>query len=655
MDKEVLFSNNIRKFLGKLPVGLAVLGYCKGRITLEAVTDALAKEFNVSTQGTDLTIELFRHIIHPNDLLKLKNFFMTLQIAPGTRMSEVARLRAMDSHDYNWYRIGACAQQIDDDFSLVYAEYANINELQIQSQKNEYDSERSFNLLETILDTTQVPIFWKDKNRRFLGGNKAFRQYFDLLRDEDFIGKNDEEMGFHPDPEVFKNDEEKVLKGNSTYMVHGKCYKGKNIRDILATKNPIYESGKVIGLVGSFFDMTHTFEQEREIKTLNEKLNIALENEKIESQKASDFLAQMNHEIETPVSSIISLANQLKSKEISDECLEDIDKIIASAKYLKHILGDIRELKKGHIDNSSLIFSNTSIDDVLSDVNKIIEPLARQKNIVLKINDRDLVKRNFVGDKQRIDQILVNLLSNAIRFTDDNGHVELELHQKKVGKDIKMTFVVKDNGCGMNPSFLQKIFQPFAQENRNADKYGSGAGLGLTISRYLAKMMHGDIRVESSEGFGSTFIVSIIVGDSNTIEKKNKKKSDIKQLKGKRILIVDDNAINRQVASSILQDVELKADCVEDGESCILTFSKSKDDYYDAILLDLQMPGLNGFEVLQKIRSLQRRDAKSIPIIAMSADVFEESVKNALSQGMDGYLSKPLNQKQVYETLQRLL
>jgi CheY-like chemotaxis protein len=250
------------------------------------------------------------------------------------------------------------------------------------------------------------------------------------------------------------------------------------------------------------------------------------------------------------------------------------------------------------------------------------------------MDDSKINTWNIVGDKMRIQQILINLLNNAVKFTDNGGRVYLDINQQIQGDNVEMEFVVEDNGCGMSEEFLPKLFNNFAQENRDPSKYGTGTGLGLVISKKFANMMGGDISVESKENVGSRFTVKIVLElglqDEEIIDTASAWKQhhdDFSVLKGARILLAEDNEINAEVAQGLLDEVGATVDIASNGRIAVDMFNKSEEYHYDAILMDVRMPVMDGYEATARIKALPRMDSIDIPVIAMTADVMEETMK----------------------------
>ena len=305
--------------------------------------------------------------------------------------------------------------------------------------------------------------------------------------------------------------------------------------------------------------------------------------------------------------------------------------------------------------------SRCSIHEILNTAGTLTQPLAKSGNVTFTISEVGIRNRYGICDQKRVEQILINLLSNAVKFTDPGGRVELSVKQEFLSDRMRVTFVVKDTGCGMSPEFLVRLFEPFSQENRDPGRYGAGTGLGLAIARRFARLMGGDIIADSREGIGSTFEASVMFGlcSQEEIEQTRKEEQSVQEsdtaLKGKKVLIAEDNELNIEVATAILEQINIQVETAANGREALDKFNQSQAGDYAAILMDLQMPVMDGYEATQQIRSMNRADASEVPIIAMSADVLEESVRKAMGKGMDGYISKPINHDQLFRTLKKLI
>jgi len=505
-------------------------------------------------------------------------------------------------------------------------------------------------LLKQILNTTDNMIFWKDTERRFLGANEAFLEYYGFSSVDEILGKTDEDMNWHPDPDQFQDDEIRVLNGECTHNIHGQCMCRGELRDIVASKSPLYVDGKVYGLVGSFTDVTEAFRNNREINVLNEELEET-------NRSINSFISRMSHEMRTPMNAIIGLSDLALDKTTDKIAVDYLKKIQSSGQYLLNIINDVLDIRKIAEGNLVLRQDSFLLSELLTAVDTIIRPLAEEKGVHYTVSN-DSKDLYLLGDVIRIEQILVNLLNNAIKFTEPGGMVEFFVITKAQKDQIRLTFTVRDTGCGMSQDFLPKLFIPFSQENRNPSKYGSGTGLGLAISKQYAQMMGGEITVASIEGKGSSFIVWIVLdpatGSENSEDaesRPNKRKIDLSILSGQHVLLVEDNELNAEITIELLAEYDVAVDLAHDGLEGLEMFRNSAPNDYHAILMDVRMPRMDGYEATRSIRALSRRDAWTVPIIAMSADVMEETMRQAKECGMDGYVAKPVNREKFLDTL----
>ncbi len=365
-------------------------------------------------------------------------------------------------------------------------------------------------LFDKLINTTQDCIFWKDTERRFVGVNKAFLDFYGFESEDVVIGKTDEDMGWHPDPEPFMQDELNVLQGHSTHNVHGQCIIRGQVRDIIASKTPIYDNGEIIGFVGSFMDVTEDLQRMHKIERLNRLNDKLLDNEKRANRRMSEFLSRMSNEIKAPMNAISALSYLGMRQDDIGVLKSDMRKIYTSSHYLASLVSDLLDIEK--IDGGSLNLSPAaaSLDEIVDGVENVTLAIAENKNV------RVIINRNYKGNPQimcdlgRTQQMIINITSNAVKFSEPGSTVEITVTSERLyDGSYRFVFVVSDEGCGMNVNFMPSLFLPFAQEKRNPSKYGTGTGLGLAVSKRLAGLMHGDITAESEEGIGSTFTITI--------------------------------------------------------------------------------------------------------------------------------------------------
>lgn len=370
-------------------------------------------------------------------------------------------------------------------------------------------SEHADQLFDKIINTTQDCIFWKDTQRRFVGVNHAFLDFYGFDTVDEVIGKTDEDMNWHPDPKPFMEDELRVLRGESTHNVHGQCIIRGEVRDIIATKTPIYDEGVIIGLVGSFMDVTEENQRIEKIERLNKLNDKLLENEKRANRRMSEFLSRMSNEIKNPMNSISALSYLGMTQDDLNVLKRDMRKIYTSSHYLSRLMSDILDINKIDGGNLNLEPMKTSLDDIVDGVENITRAFAKEKEIEVIVNKLYRANPQVICDLGRTQQMVINLTSNAVKFSERNSRVEITVDSKKLKNHYHITFVVKDEGCGISSSFMPSLFRTFSQEKRNPSKYGTGTGLGLSVSKRLACLMKGDIKVESEEGLGSTFTAEI--------------------------------------------------------------------------------------------------------------------------------------------------
>ena len=453
-----------------------------------------------------------------------------------------------------------------------------------------------------------------------------------------------------------------MLAGKSTRLVRGQCVIRGRTREILASKSPLYEGDKIVGLVGSFIDVTDQVEQDKENEKLVEEREIAL----LEAEQAKDtmsqFIMRASHEMRTPLNAILGFTQLAEGVRDPDVLTDYMQKIKVSGNILADLVNDILDIRKMEDGSMQLNPKPMVLTDLLRDLDNMVGILAQSKKLNFVMEIGEMPHEFVLCDKVRLQQVMMNLLNNAVKFTDEGGTVSLRVNEQSVREGLsEYIFVVQDDGCGMGSEFIERIFQPFAQENRDVAKYGVGTGLGLNITKRVVDMMHGTIEVESVENFGSMFTVRLPLTLSDdqeyhSIVGETELESDSAySIAGKRLLVVEDNLINQEVIRGMLEVEELLCDVADDGDMALEMFGDSAPGYYEAVLMDIHLPGMNGYEVTRKLRDMHRPDAKTIPILAMSAEVVDEVVRESRASGMNDYLPKPIDMKRLKQILQTYL
>ena len=400
------------------------------------------------------------------------------------------------------------------------------------------------------------------------------------------------------------------------------------------------------------------------IYTIMQNREKMIEVEKVRAEETSraksSFLSNMSHEIRTPMNAIIGLQTiALKEPELSDRTKDHLEKIGTSANHLLGLINDILDMSR--IESGSVAVKNEefSFHYFLEQINIIIHGQCQEKGLEYGCNIVSDVKDYYIGDDLKLKQVLINILGNAVKFTSAPGKVSLNVEQISEEDGIcRMRFVMQDTGIGMDPEYLPHIFDTFSMEDEsNTSKYG-GSGLGMAITKNLVDMMGGEIRVESERNVGSTFTVTLplTASDKKAEETKPAKEISFEEvLAGKRILMAEDVDQNAEILANLLELEDVLSERACNGAEVLEMFVASAPGYYSAILMDVRMPVMDGLEATRNIRKLDRPDAGKIPIIAMTANVFDDDVQDSMNAGMNEHLSKPVESDKLYETMARLI
>ena len=381
-----------------------------------------------------------------------------------------------------------------------------------------------------------------------------------------------------------------------------------------------------------------------------------LEKHDLSAQAKSEFLARMSHEIRTPMNGIIGMTEIALQKEQTEEKRRDcLKKIQSSSNYLLNILNDILDMSKIESGKMRLVYGNCNLKKMLDNIEILMESRMSERQICFT-KQINLIHEWFYCDELRINQVLLNLLSNAVKYTHEGGNVCLTVREisDESGKS-SLYFSVQDDGVGIEKEKQKLIFQNFEQADESEIARRQGTGLGLAISRRLLHMMDSDINLESELRKGSKFSFTLQLKYLENVEESEERLEKSVNLKGKHILIVEDNELNMEIIHTILNEYGAEIEEAYDGQQALEKMCQSKEGEYDLILMDIMMPVMGGLEAAREIRNLARKDCKNIPIIAMSANAFDEDVKKSLANGMNAHLSKPINMEQLEKTLMKFI
>jgi signal transduction histidine kinase/CheY-like chemotaxis protein len=359
------------------------------------------------------------------------------------------------------------------------------------------------------------------------------------------------------------------------------------------------------------------------------------------SAAKSRFLTSMSHEIRTPLNAIIGMTRIARNAGTKEKAEASLDQISASSDHLLGMLNDILDMSNIEAGRIMIGHDRFILNSALRNTADIIRERCSVKGLIFTTNIDSLPELSVLGDKLRLTQVLINLLGNAVKFTREDGKVDFSVKpEHETGTSVELSFTVTDTGIGIEPELLEKLFIPFEQGSINSMKHG-GTGLGLAISQSLVKMMGGEISVTSTPGKGSVFCFRINIEKAPAMQITGG--PVIPNLSGKHILSVEDIEINRIVLNELLAETRVSVDEAIDGVQAVEKFKDSPNGYYDFIFMDLLMPNMNGYEATRNIRNLSRTDAVTVPIVALSANAYQEDINKAMEAGMNGHLAKPVD------------
>ena len=383
------------------------------------------------------------------------------------------------------------------------------------------------------------------------------------------------------------------------------------------------------------------------------EMRIKVEKAEETAQIKSDFLSRMSHEIRTPMNAIIGLTDLTRMLGVQPEAArQNLDKIGDSARFLLSLINDVLDMAKIDNHKMQIAVAPFSVDELFEQLRNIFQINARQNGVGIKFA-ADCKNQCFVGDEVRIKQVLANLLSNACKFTGPGGMVRCSVTETmREGEQAELYFTVEDTGSGIDPRDMERIFDSFEQAAQSNGHQGTG--LGLSISSSLVKLMGGTLQVKSQVGEGSLFSfrlkLPVFRGELPT-EPDDAGQKKAGTLRGMRVLLAEDNALNAEITVSLLELQGVEIDWAEDGQQVTDRFSSSEPGWYDAVLMDIQMPVKDDLTAAREIRALDRADAQKVPIIAMTANAFREDQENAKAAGMTGFIPKPFDVSQLVAAL----
>ncbi|MDR2421264.1 MAG: response regulator [Oscillospiraceae bacterium] len=399
-------------------------------------------------------------------------------------------------------------------------------------------------------------------------------------------------------------------------------------------------------------------ERTKQLRERTEELEIQTEMAKVASRAKSEFLARMSHEIRTPLNAVIGMAEIARRASDAGKKNASIDEIAAASRHLLGILNDVLDMAKIESGKFQLSEDGFLLRTALCEVENIITQRCAEKKITLECGFRDMPDYGVVGDKLRLKQVLINLLGNAVKFTPEGGVIRFTVAAAEGEGSVRAHFRVSDTGIGISEEQMAKLFSAFEQADSTIAVRFGGTGLGLSISQNLVRQMGGEITAESKLGEGSAFEFTI---DMARVEGLSPDAGAVvpgtADFAGRRIIVAEDIEINRIILRELLADTRVEIDEAADGAEAVSLFRDSAPGYYSLILMDVQMPNLNGYGATREIRALapERPDAVTIPIIALTANAYKEDIDRALESGMNGHLAKPIDIGDVLAALKKFM
>ncbi|MCI9175259.1 MAG: response regulator [Lachnospiraceae bacterium] len=442
--------------------------------------------------------------------------------------------------------------------------------------------------------------------------------------------------------------------GNSRYMTHrqmgddGKYHWTDT--HVIRVENPYGDDVMQISLSRNI----------DERKKMEEQMKTALEAAKRANRAKTEFISRMSHDIRTPINAIMGMSNiastNLRNPEKVRDCL---DKMGLSTRFLLSKINDILDMSKLESGKLAIAEKKFQFRELIQELKEMIALQTEEKKQKLEISVDDSVAEAYVGDDLRLNQILFNLLSNAVSYTLEGGSISLKAEQiSEQGEEVLLRITVTDNGIGMSEEFQKVLFEPFEQECATEGRVFEGSGLGLPITRSLVQLMGGTIRFESKRQKGTTFVVELPFKLLKTKEKEEapEEEYDFSQVfQGQRVLVVEDNEINLEIVQTFLESWNLQVDAAENGLIAVEKFKNSQPGWYQLVLMDIRMPVMDGLTATREIRALDRADAGTVPIMALTANVSPGDSQHAKKIGMNEYLTKPVEMKLLHRKIKEFI
>lgn len=392
---------------------------------------------------------------------------------------------------------------------------------------------------------------------------------------------------------------------------------------------------------------------------MNRKLREAVRLSEQANQAKTQFLSAMSHDIRTPLNAVLGMMTIARKKaDNPEEVTECMDKGIRSGKQLLTLINDVLDISKIESGKVVLNADRVSLDDITHSLLELVEQSIKEKEIELEYDFDSLPHKYIRADKMRLNQIYMNILTNAVKYTEPGGKIQLRLYEEEVTDSIgytRLVFFVQDTGIGMTREFQKNMYNTFSRETKTQVNSVQGTGLGLSIVKQMVDLMNGTIVCESYPGVGTSFTVRIDLQIVEGDHEKNDRNYVLSQnIEDMHLLVAEDNELNWEIFYELISEQKITCDRTENGKECVELLQRMPADTYDAILMDIQMPVMNGYEAARAIRKLPDERLNSIPIVAMTADAFAEDVQECMKCGMNEHIAKPIDVKKLISCLVKI-
>lgn len=608
-----------------------------------------------------------RALIHPEDRQRFYDFFnldyMEEQIALGNRKFFAEMRRKNGDGEYRWCEmIGTAITNQENGGYNILLTFRDIHELKLVKQEKEQAEHRFISAVNTFYDAIYEYEMYSGEGQIWKDISGPERPVIIGRMEEGILNEN--QYGIHPDyfnqfceklgrVNLIRSFEEgkEAVSAEGLYLCEDGEYQWFDIQVQLIERAE--QRICVMVCFKNVDDVRKAEERKQEI------LRGALELAESSNSAKSEFLSRMSHDIRTPMNAIIGMSSiaaaNLEHPQKISECL---DKIHRSADFLLSLINDVLDMSKIESGKMKIVSEPFWVRELIESVANMCREQAEQKKQKLLCDVSPDIDRCYLGDTLRLNQIMMNLLTNAVKYTQEGGTIRIVADCIREGRKTDILRLrIEDNGIGISDEFQKRIFQPFEQEHLDSGRVEEGSGLGLSITQNLVHLMDGEISLTSQLGKGSCFDVTVPLTKTeegqNIWKKMDERSGQEICFQGERVLVVEDNELNREIAVTLLEMVGLQTETAVNGLKAVEKFRDSAIGFYQAILMDIRMPVMNGLEAVKTIRSLERKDAQTIPVIAMTANAFRDEQLVAEKAGMTDYLTKPVEAELLYRVLRK--